>query len=825
MTHEPVAPRATTFCCKKHAQVTALICFYKKHVRTTSSLPTTKIIPVKKIRTSPKKQKTRRFSFIKIASIKKKLQTFARAQHLFAFSVNPPHFDFAIPFSIKNKRKKRGRPPLKKSRKIVTWFSGTLVYDYLSSYYFVLKEMPVYFLLYVLSALVIFYGTSYVYTEIFKDLPQPEELVNRPLPVSSKILDRSGNVLYRIYEEENRTIIPLNKIPISLIQATIAIEDQDFYNHYGFSLRGILRAAVSNQQSSSSLQGGSTITQQLVKNRLLTPERTFQRKVKELILSVLVENTYSKNEILEMYLNQAPYGGSTYGIEEAAQKFFGKSAAYLTLAESALIAGLPASPTSYSPYGPNPELAKARQVEVLRRMTEEGFITLEQAQEAAKTPLEITPRGIEIEAPHFVMYVRSLLADRYGENLVTNGGLIVTTTLDLPTQKAAQEIVSTEVANISHLKVTNGAALVTEPKTGAILAMVGSVNYFDFENDGQVNVTLRPRQPGSSIKPLTYALALEAGKKPSSYIDDSPITYNVEGSPPYSPQNYDGKYHGRVTLREALASSYNIPAVKLLAETGVSNMLERAPDFGISTWQDTKRFGLSLTLGGGEVLMTQMAELYGTFANEGAHTYLNPIVEVKTYDGEILYQNICVLEGTCQSRQVLSPAVAYQITDILKDNVARSPAFGLQSTLTIPGQEVAVKTGTTNNLRDNWTIGYTAERLVAVWVGNNNNTSMSYVASGITGASPIWNKIMRTQLSEKKPHTFVAPTTITFAEVCTQTSQGMRKYLEAFIIGSTVEPKCGKIDNSFTGTTPIQPILERLQINESATQTTRSPNR
>lgn len=820
MKHVTVVPRAATFCCKKHAKVTALICFYKKHLHTETPLESRKIITAKKIQPASKQKLHQQVFLIKrITDYKKRFLGYFKRPKLSAFSVSPPPFSFTIPITIRPRSKKRGRPPIKKARKFFTWFSGTLLYEYVASFYFVLRDMPLYFLMYILLAAVVFGGTSYLYTDIFKDLPQPEDLVNRPLPVSSKILDRNGNVLYRIYEDENRTIIPLNKIPISLIQATIAIEDQDFYNHYGFSLRGILRAVVSNQQSSSSLQGGSTLTQQLVKNRLLSPERTFQRKVKELILSILVENTYSKNEILEMYLNQAPYGGSTYGIEEAAQKFFGKSAAYLTLEESALIAGLPASPTSYSPYGPNPELAKARQIEVLRRMAEEGFITLEQAQQAAAAPLEITPRGIEIDAPHFVMYVRSLLAERYGEDLVTNGGLIVTTTLDLPTQKAAQEIVTTEVANIAHLKVTNGAALVTEPKTGAILAMVGSVNYFDFENDGQVNVTLRPRQPGSSIKPLTYALALEAGKKPSSYVDDAPITYNVEGSPPYSPQNYDGKYHGRVTLREALASSYNIPAVKLLAELGVSNMLERAPDFGITTWQDTKRFGLSLTLGGGEVLLTEMAELYGTFANAGTHTYLNPIIEVKTYDGDILYQNICVLEGSCQSKQVLSPAVAYQVTDILKDNTARSPAFGLQSTLTIPGQEVAVKTGTTNNLRDNWTIGYTSDRLVAVWVGNNNNTSMSYVASGITGASPIWNKIMRTQLSEKNPHAFVSPTTITFAEVCTHTSQGMRKYLEAFVIGSVIEPKCGNIENTFTGTTPIQPILQRLQINESTTQT------
>ena len=383
---------------------------------------------------------------------------------------------------------------------------------------------------------------------------------------------------------------------------------------------------------------------------------------------------------------------------------------------------------------------------------------------------------------------------------------MVTTTLDLPTQKAAQEIVTSEVEKIARLNVSNGAALVTAPHTGEILAMVGSVDYFNFQNDGQVNVTLRPRQPGSSIKPLTYALALEQGMSPSTYVDDAPITYTAAGSPPYSPKNYDGKYHGRVTLREALASSYNIPAVKLLATIGVPTLLERATDFGITTWNDHKRFGLSLTLGGGEVLMTEMAELYGTFATGGTHVRLNPIIEVKTYDGTILYRNICVLEGTCQTTTALSPVTAYQVTDILKDNQARTPAFGAYSTLTIPKQETAVKTGTTNNLRDNWTIGYTSDRLVAVWVGNNNNTPMSYVASGITGASPIWNMIMRTQLDEAKPHVFVPPSDSIAAEVCAQTSLGMRKYTEFFAKGAQVSPLCGSpLQTNRYSTVPVLP--------------------
>ena len=418
------------------------------------------------------------------------------------------------------------------------------------------------------------------------------------------------------------------------------------------------------------------------------------------------------------------------------------------------------------------------------------------------------------------MYIRSLLSERYGEEALNNNGLIITTTLDLPTQNAAQKIVTEEVGKIARLRVSNGAALVTNPQTGEVLAMVGSANYFDFEHDGQVNVTLRPRQPGSSIKPLTYALALEKGATPATYIDDAPITYTSKGSPPYSPKNYDGKYHGQVTLRESLASSYNIPAVKTLADVGVPTMLERAPDFGITTWDDPRRFGLSLTLGGGEILMTQMAELYGTFANEGKHLYLNPIIEVKTYDGTILYQNICVLEKKCQSQEAIKPTIAYQITDILKDNQARTPAFGPQSTLSIPGQEVAVKTGTTNNLRDNWTIGYTSDRLVAVWVGNNDNSSMSYVASGITGASPIWNNIMRTQLDEENPHVFTVPTGITFAEICARTSMGMRKYSEAFLLGSKIEPRCFTKENTFLP--PIKEAVPQLYQENTHSNTTRT---
>ena len=605
------------------------------------------------------------------------------------------------------------------------------------------------------------------YLLIIKDLPNISQLNGRNQIVSTKILSRDGQVLFRIYENENRTLVKLSDIPQHMINATIAIEDKDFYYHHGFSIKGIMRALVANSQDLTIQQGGSTITQQLVKNRLLSPERTIQRKIRELVLSVLIELKFSKEEILEMYFNQVPYGGSTYGVEEAAQRYFGKTISQLNLAESSMLAGLPVAPSIYSPFGAAPELAKHRQLEVLRHMVEDDYIDQAQADDAFKLSLNFKHDVIDIKAPHFVFYVKKLLSEQYGEAVVNQGGLEVTTTLDLELQKVAQKIVTDEVTKLTRLQVNNGAALVTKPQSGEILAMIGSKDYFDFEHDGQVNVTLRPRQPGSSIKPLTYSIALEQGKNPSTIIDDSPITYHSLGSPPYSPQNYDGKFHGKITLREALASSYNVPAVKTLAEIGVSNMLDKAETMGIDTWQDRQRFGLSLTLGGGEVTMTDMAELYSTFANAGTTVELNPILEIKNSQGEILYRNTCVLENRgCQQNKTLSSKVAYQISDILSDNRARLAAFGPHSVLYIPNQQVAVKTGTTNSLRDNWTVGYTTDRLVAVWVGNNNNQPMSYVASGITGASPIWNQIMRLLLDEKTPHVFPLPEGFIKVKIC-----------------------------------------------------------
>ena len=598
---------------------------------------------------------------------------------------------------------------------------------------------------------------------IFKDLPSPQKLSKQEQILTTKIYDRNYQLLYKIFRGENRTPVKLADLPRPFIYATIAIEDKDFYRHRGLSPRGILRAAYLYLFKAKTT-GGSTITQQLVKNTLLNSEKTLRRKIKEAILAILVEQKYSKDQILEMYLNQVGYGGAAYGIEEASQKYFGKHAKDLNMAEGALLAGLTASPTKFSPFGLHPEMAKERQAAVLRRMAEDGYITEEEEKKTKEQELKFAPQRDEIFAPHFVMYVKELLVQKYGEKAVENGGLEVTTSLDLNLQEAAQKIVNEEVKKLGDLHITNGAAFITNPKTGEILAMVGSKDYFAKDIQGNFNVTTALRQPGSSIKPVNYSIALENGFTPATLLDDSPITYQVPGQEPYSPKNYDNRFHGQIPLRTALGSSYNVPAVKVLAAFGVKKMIGRGKEMGITTWENQSRYGLSLTLGGGEVKMTDLAVVYGVLANSGVRVDLNPILEVKDSTGKILEKN---LQG--QETPVLNPGVAFLLTNILSDNSARTPAFGPASQLFIPNRSVAVKTGTTQNLRDNWTIGYTPSRLVAVWVGNNDNSPMSWVASGVTGASPIWRKIMDSLLINSPVEDFPKPDEVKEVEICTLT--------------------------------------------------------
>ena len=582
------------------------------------------------------------------------------------------------------------------------------------------------------------------YFSILRGLPSPRDLTLRQIEVSTKIYDRNGNLLYKIYKDKNRTVVALDEIPPHVRLATLAAEDAEFYDHVGFSLRGISRAFFENLRSGK-LQGGSTITQQLVKNALLTPEKTLTRKIKEVILSIRVELTFSKDEILEMYLNEVSYGGTAYGIEEASQIYFGKGVGEINLAEAAFLAGLSQSPTRFSPFGENPDLAFERQKEVLRLMRINHYITPKQEEEAQNQRLSFRTDKTDIKAPHFVMYVRGLLVDEFGEEMVEKGGLEVTTSLDLPVQLMAEKVVADEVERIKNLHVGNGAAIVLNPKNGEVLAMVGSKDYFDIANDGNVNVTLRERQPGSSIKVVNYAYALSNGFNPASILDDSPVSFAVPGQPLYTPKNYDGQFKGKVPLRIALAESRNIPAVKVLASYGVGKMIEQGQKMGITTWDDPSRFGLSLTLGGGEVKLIELARVYATVASYGTRPEITPILQVKDYHGRLLKTS-----GEEKLPEVVDKRIAYMLIDILKDNLARAGEFGITSYLNIKDHpEVAVKTGTSNDLRDNLTVGFSQDHLVAVWVGNNDNSPMARIASGVTGASPIWNKIMSALLAEK----------------------------------------------------------------------------
>lgn len=601
------------------------------------------------------------------------------------------------------------------------------------------------------SAFIIFFlsYTVFLLTAAYQ-LPTPTKLVSPQDPVTTEFYDRNGQLLYRLYEGRNRTLVKLSEVPKEFIQATIAIEDQNFYRHIGIDFTAIIRALYHNIKFGRQ-EGASTLTQQLIKNSLLTPEKSYTRKLKEIILALWAERIYSKDQILQMYFNEAPYGGSNVGIAAAAQIYFGKTPSLLNLAEIAYLAGLPASPTQLSPYGTRPELTKLRQRQVLEKMAKQKYITQFVADQAFAQPLNIKPQVNNIHAPHFVFYIRDLLAQKYGPRVVAQGGLQVYTTLDLNLQEKVEKIVASEIGKLSALNVKNGAAMVMGSRTGQILSMVGSRDYH-YPGFGNFNVTLSLRQPGSAIKPVTYTAAFAKGFSPASLILDTPVTFKDEWGNAYTPVNYDGRFHGPVTLRQALGSSLNIPAVKLLHTVGIEPVAQTAKDLGITTFDHPERFGLSLTLGGAEIKMVEMVGTYGTFAANGLFHQPTGILKVTDSNNNILE------EYKDSPKQVLSPAIAYLITNILSDDNARRLAFGAKSLLHIPGFEVAAKTGTSDNKRDNWTFGYTPEAVVGVWVGNPDNSPMNpRLTSGITGAAPIWNKIMHTLLDGTKPLAFERP--------------------------------------------------------------------
>ena len=618
------------------------------------------------------------------------------------------------------------------------------------------------------------------YKWIWKGLPDVN-LIYDPPSLSTKIVDRNGKLLYKFYENENRTWVPLDKIPRDLIEATVAIEDKNFYKHGGLSIKGLITATFYNfkKDGEEKPRGGSTISQQLVKNVFLNNEKTFKRKIKELILTLEIEKKLTKDEILERYLNQVSYGGEAYGVEEAALKYFGKNVWDLTTLESAYLAGLTAAPSSYSPYGNDPDLGKIRAKHVIEEMVSTKYLNRETADKWLNEKIKIKTNGKEIKAPHFVFYIKNILEKKYGYTNLEKQGLTIRTTLDLETQEMAQKVVAEEIKKIEKLRISNGAALIVNVRSGDILAMVGSKDYTSKDIDGKFNVTTALRQPGSSIKPINYLLALQNGFSLASIIDDDPITYQIKGQKPYTPQNYNGKYMGKVTLRTALASSLNIPSVKLLDKNGVNNMIDLAQDMGVSTWTERSRFGLSLALGSGEVKMTELSQAYSIFANLGEKVEINPILEIDNYLGEKIYTK------EIERKQLIKPEFAYMINDVLSDNQARSPIFGTNSKLVIKDKTVAVKTGTTNNLKDNWCIGWTPNLLVATWVGNNDGTPMSWVASGVTGATPIWNSLMTEMLKNKNDEKWISPTDLTRKNICGKD--------EWVITGSEIKINCPTI--------------------------------
>lgn len=597
------------------------------------------------------------------------------------------------------------------------------------------------------------------------NLPSPDEVMRRD-GFATKILDRNGNVLYDIYIDERRTPVKLEELPDSLKKATVAIEDKNFYKHQGFDPFGMLRG-FSRLFTQGKAQGGSTLTQQLVKNALLTSERSVLRKVKEFVLAIQIERNFSKDEILTMYLNEVPYGGTAWGVESASQVYFGKPAKDLTLVESAILAGLPQRPSAYSPYSSTPDAYIARTEAVLRRMEEDGYISKEEQEDAvSKLPdVEFQERGASFKAPHFVQYVQSVLEETYGPNILEQGGFTVTTSLDLELHDEAQKVVAEEIANAESLGIGNGAAVVLDPDTGEILAMVGSKDFLADDYDGQVNVVLSQRQPGSAIKPVTYVTALEKGYTPSSLIMDVPTEFpGGVGQENYSPENYDGKYRGPMQLRYALANSINVTAVKMVALVGIQNMLEMAYNMGIDSLEPTnelmKRVGLSVTLGGGEVTLLELTGAYGAFMNGGFKVEPIAVLKVEDENGKVLEEN----EPKKGSR-VISEESAYLMADILSDNNARSQVFGTNSLLNIPGRQTAVKTGTTNDKRDNWAIGGNPQFVVGVWVGNNDNSPMKQVASGVSGATPIWRRIILSAYNGEPVVGFETPGNIVTAAI------------------------------------------------------------
>ncbi len=589
------------------------------------------------------------------------------------------------------------------------------------------------------------------------DLPNLNNFEARKVAQSTKILDRTGEiVLYDIHGEIKRTIVPLNEISDYLKKATIAIEDRNFYEHNGIQISAIIRAIKNNlfQGDLLSGQGGSTITQQVIKNALLTSDKKVSRKIKEWVLAPRLEKILTKDQILEIYLNEIPYGGNVYGAEEASLRFFGKQAKDLTLVEAVHLAALPQAPTYFSPYGTHTDKLEIRKNYILDQMLNLGFITKTELDTAKSVKIEFEKQEeFGIKAPHFVMYVRELLEEQYGKDVIEQEGLRITTSLDWDLQKKAEEIVKKyALENDEKFMAENGALVATDPNTGEILVMVGSRDYFDKEIDGNFNIATAERQPGSAFKPIVYAEAFTKGYRPETIVFDVSTEFSTackNGGDCYRPVNYDGKNRGPISLRNALAQSLNIPAVQVLYLAGLRDSLNLAKKMGIQTLTNVDQYGLTLVLGGGEVRLLDMVSAYGIFAAEGKKYQQKAVLKIEDKNGNILFE-----EKNSEPERILSEDVSRTVSDILSDNAARAPIFGSNSSLNIPG--VAVKTGTTNDYRDAWIIGYTPNISVGAWVGNNDNSPIDKKVAGYV-VGPMWNEYMQFVLKEINNASFNKP--------------------------------------------------------------------
>jgi len=665
-----------------------------------------------------------------------------------------------------------------------------------------------------------------LYTWLFADLPPVTAIELRAARPTTQLLDRNGKLLYEVLDADagKQLDLDLSRIPAACVQATIATEDSRFFYHPGVDPLAIARATWQNLSGGDISSGASTLTQQLARNLFMDADERYQtsyrRKLREAWLAFQLERHYNKDQLLALYLNQTYYGNFAFGLEAAAQIFFAKPAAQLSTAECALLAGLVQYPTGYNPLL-DPEAAQGRQLTVLRLMQDAGYLTAAQVEETARQPLQYRSRLFDIEAPHFVMYVQDLLVQQLGVERLREGGLRVYTSLDLDLQRQAETAVRRRLAQLTcsgdavcddpaarSRRVDNAAAVVLDSATGEILSMIGSPNYFSAQISGNVNAALAKRQPGSAIKPFTYAAALDpawssrTGQPPlttASILADLPKTFtveNVDGTmAPYRPQNYDRMWHGPVSVRTALANSYNLPAVETLDRVGVETLRQLASQAGITTF--TGRYGLALTLGGGEVRLLDLTAAYGIF-DDGETVTPRGIIGIKGLgDYEIgrleiedsssrPISNLQSPISQSPNLPIISPQTAYLLTDILSDDVARSPAFGRNSVLSL-ALPAAVKTGTTTDWRDNWTVGYSTQRLVGVWVGNADNAPMVGV-SGVDGAGPIWHDLMRLA-HPQPPRPFAMPEDLVEVEICAPsgmlpTTECPRVRRELFIAGT-----------------------------------------